>query len=147
MKPAEQDEPFLSGIPPEAPGHPFMVPDRYFEQFPLRMSEVLPQKRQSQNWIPAWFLRPVPLMAACTLLILFTIAGYRMLQTAPEQTGVAGRELQAYIEQEGIIDEIDTDEILAYTAFVPSGSAPEQTAIQDYLLDEGIELNDIINEF
>jgi hypothetical protein len=60
-------------------------------------------------------------------------------------------EISNYVYQEGIIDEFTDDDILEYAVLSitnadTSSQNSEVEEIQDYLLDQGLDESDIINE-
>ncbi|MEZ5172368.1 MAG: hypothetical protein R2850_02355 [Bacteroidia bacterium] len=139
--------------------NPFSVPDGYFDRFALRMSERIAEEKKSKRFPFPALLKPAPVIAFATLLILGGIFSIRIYNG--NQFELSDEEISRYVYQEGI-DELDLDEIIEYSeldyADTIEESAPQKEKnkrknekeldeIQKYLLDEDIDLNDIINEF
>jgi hypothetical protein len=130
---------------------PFKVPEGYFDRFPMKMSHRLQEERQVRHFPFPALLRPAPLVAACATLVLIAVFGYKLFIRQPDQ--LSQDEISSFVYQEGIIDELDEDDILNYSGIASADSTgfknlstEENFVIQHYLIDEDIELNEIIDE-
>lgn len=139
--------------------NPFSVPEGYFDRFSLRMNERIAEEKRSRKFPFPAFLKPAPVIAFATLLVLGGIFSIRLYNR--NQSELSNEEISRYVYQEGI-DELDLDEIIEYSELgyadtIEESATPnkrnkrknekEIDEIQKYLLDEDIDLNDIINEF
>ena len=131
--------------------NPFRVPDGYFDRFPLKIAERIAEENQSKVIRFAPLLKPAPMLAIAATLITIAVVSYKIVYK-PIDT-FEQDEISNYVYQEGIIDELSDEEILDYSDFAnadstfhKSKSDSETTHIQNYLLDEDVDINDIINE-
>jgi hypothetical protein len=131
--------------------NPFKVPEGYFDRFPMKMANRLQEERQIRHFPFPALLRPVPLVAAFATLVIIAVFGYKLFIQQPEQ--LSQDEISSFVYQEGIIDELDEDDILHYSGIASADSTgirnpntEENNVIQHYLIDEDIELNEIIDE-
>lgn len=129
--------------------NPFLVPDGYFDRFPLKIAERIAEENQSKVIRFAPLIKPAPLLAIAATLITIAVVSYKIFN---KPTDVFEQdEISNYVYQEGIIDELSDEEILDYSDFANADSTihksdSETTQIQNYLLDEDVDINDIINE-
>jgi hypothetical protein len=129
--------------------NPFRVPDGYFERFPIKIAERIAEENQSKVIRFAPLLKPAPMLAIAATLITIAVVSYKIVHK-PTDT-FEQDEISNYVYQEGIIDELSDEEILDYSDFADADSTfhksdSETTHIQNYLLDEDVDINDIINE-
>ena len=144
----------FSDLPPEFSNreNPFKVPDGYFDRLPLKISTLLEEEKQTRRFPFPFLLRPAPLLATCTAFCVLLVFGYRIF--VQETTQLTDDEISNFVYQEGIIDELDEDEILFYSGIAEASDSTwaknpdseEQAVIQRYLIDEDIEMNEIIDE-
>jgi hypothetical protein len=146
MKTEETSEFDFEGMPKE---NPFTVPAGYFDRFPTNIAERIHEENKVKN-LPL-FLRPSSLAAAAVFLIIAGVLGYRYFIGSTNE--LTNEEISTYVSQEGIIDEVEVDELIENPHFALNSdsityqnSDTEKTEIQNYLLEEGIEDSDIINE-
>jgi cell division septation protein DedD len=146
MKTEDNLGPDLQGFQKE---NPFRVPDGYFDRFPLKMSErIAEQKKQSRFHFHSLF-KPVPLFATAAVLVAVGVIAFNLLSSSKES--LTQEEISNYVYQEDIIDEFTDDDILEYAVLSTtnadtSSQNSEVEEIQDYLLDQGLDESDIINE-
>jgi hypothetical protein len=139
-------------IPEDFPkGNPFRVPEGYFDRFPAKLAERMEEDKKIRRFPFPSLLKPAPLLAAACMLIIAGVFGYRMLSGPADP--LTEDEISTYVYQEGIIDELEVDDILESTDMAESTdttptrtSTNENDEIQHYLLDEDIDDADIINE-
>ena len=146
MKTEETSEFDFEGMPKE---NPFTVPAGYFDRFPVNIAERIHEENKVKH-LPL-FLRPSSLAAAAVFLIIAGVLGYRYFIGSTNE--LTNEEISTYVSQEGIIDEVEVDELIENPHFALNSdtttyqnSDTEKTEIQNYLLEEGIEDSDIINE-
>ncbi|MEX1188614.1 MAG: hypothetical protein WED33_05105 [Bacteroidia bacterium] len=129
-------------------GNPFKVPEGYFDRFPSRMLDKIENENSSYQSPFSILLKPVFLLAAASVTIFIGI--YILKVDKQDSQLVSADEISRYVYQEGIIDEIDINEIIEYSdATIYDAievSENESSEIEKYLLDEDIDINDIINE-
>ena len=146
MKTEDNFEQDLKGFNKE---NPFRVPDGYFDRFPLKMSErIAEQKKQSRFHFQSLF-KPVPVFATAAVLVAVGVIAFNLLSSSNEP--LTQEEISNYVYQEDIIDEFTDDDILEYAVLSitnadTSSQNSEVEEIQDYLLDQGLDESDIINE-
>ncbi len=146
MKTEETSEFDYEGMPKE---NPFTVPSGYFDRFPENIAERI---HEENNIRPrTLFIRPSSLAAAAVFLIIAGVLGYRYSTGSTNE--LTNEEISTYVYQEGIIDEVEVDELIENPHFALNSDSTtnqkydaEKTEIQNYLLEEGIEDSDIINE-
>jgi len=131
--------------------NPFRVPDGYFDRFPLKIAERITEENQSKVIRFAPILKPAPLLAIAATLIAIAVVSYKIINKPADEFETD--DISNYVYQEGIIDELSDEEIMDYSDFAnadstfhKSKSNSETTHIQNYLLDEDVDINDIINE-
>ena len=145
---------FLKGrSPEESRKNPFQVPDNYFDSFPNRVQTRILSKAKKNNvpfFLSRSLLRPVGMMSVCIVLILTGIFTYRSFNNKPDV--LTNEEIAFYINQQGLVDDLDETELILISNY-GNGADKQKTeaekeaeVIQRYLLEEGIEMNDIINE-
>ena len=146
MKTEETSKYDFEGMPKE---NPFTVPAGYFDRFPTNIAERIHEEKKVKPRI--LFLRPSSLAAAAVFLIIAGVLGYRYLTGTSNE--LTNEEISTYVYQEGIIDEVEVDELIENPHFALNSdtttyqnSDTEKNEIQNYLLEEGIEDSDIINE-
>jgi hypothetical protein len=146
MKTEETSEFDFEGMPKE---NPFTVPADYFDRFPTNIAERIHEENKVKH-LPL-FLRPSSLAAAAVFLIIAGVLGYRYFIGSTNE--LTNEEISTYVSQEGIIDEVEVDELIENPHFALNSDTTtyqkydtEKTEIQNYLLEEGIEDSDIINE-
>ena len=146
MKTEETSKYDFEGMPKE---NPFTVPAGYFDRFPVNITERIHEENKVKH-LPL-FLRPSSLAAAAVFLIIAGVLGYRYLTGTSNE--LTNEEISTYVYQEGIIDEVEVDELIDNPHFALNSDTTtyqkydtEKTEIQNYLLEEGIEDSDIINE-
>ena len=146
MKTEETSEFDFEGMPKE---NPFTVPAGYFDRFSVNIAERIHEENKVKH-LPL-FLRPSSLAAAAVFLIIAGVLGYRYLTGTSNE--LTNEEISTYVYQEGIIDEVEVDELIDNPHFALNSDTTtyqkydtEKTEIQNYLLEEGIEDSDIINE-
>lgn len=144
MKTEDNLEHDLQGFSRE---NPFRVPDGYFDRFPSVISDrIVHQKRKSQFTL-AIFLKPVPAFAAAVVITAGIIA-FNFLSSSNKP--LTEEEITNYVYQEGIIEDLTDEDILEYaslnTSKTDTTSNSEVETIQDYLLDQGLDESEIINE-
>lgn len=134
-------------------GNPFSVPENYFDQFALRMSEkIADENPKARNPIRFWS-RPI---AAITLSSLVIIAGiFTIYSVNQDKNKLSSEEISYYVLNEGI-DDLELEEIINYSQMIQVDTSnqeektknsenSEQEDIMKYLLEEDVDLNDIIN--
>ncbi len=132
--------------------NPFRVPDGYFDRFPAKLAERMAEEKKVKRFPFPALLRPAPLLAAAMMLVIAGVFGYRILSGPADP--LTEEEISTYVYQEGIIDEIEVDDILESTEMADFSDSTtthshssESDEIQRYLLEENIDEADIINEF
>jgi hypothetical protein len=146
MKTDETSEFDFEGMPKE---NPFTVPAGYFDRFPASITERIHEENKVSP--RTLFIRPSSLAAAAVFLIIAGVLGYRYFIGSTNE--LTNEEISTYVSQEGIIDEVEVDELIENPHFALNSDTTayqkydtEKTEIQNYLLEEGIEDSDIINE-
>jgi len=131
--------------------NPFRVPDGYFDRFPNKIAERIAEENQSKVIRFAVLLKPAPLLAIAATLITIAVVSYKIFNKPTD--AFDQDEISTYVYQEGIIDELSDEEILGYSDYAAadatsysSKSDSVTNTIQNYLLDEDVDINDIINE-
>ena len=146
---SEEIPDFLKG---RAGGNPFRVPDTYFDSFPARMQSRIAADEKQRISIFLRFsslFRPAGIIAIAVIFILAGIVAYRSFN---EPSALTNDEIALYCNQQGLIDDLDESELIELTGYSSAASVKnsaadeEASAIQHYLLEEEIEMNDIINE-
>ena len=132
------------GFPKE---NPFTVPEGYFDRFPSRMSDRIVEEKTTFKFPFPSLLKPAPIIAFASITV---IAGIYTLNVFKTSSGtLSDEDVSSYVYQEGIIDEMDLDEIIEYSEVAVADTSTRQenesSEIEKYLLDEDIDLNDIIN--
>lgn len=127
-------------LPDNMKKNPFQVPEGYFDNFPDCVRERI-KTSESEKPSKIRKLRPIILMAACTTLVLAGMFLYRMIN--PIHSGES-TSLAAYIEETGMLEEFNSDELLAMASANDYNYTEEE--IRSYLLNEDIEVNEIIEE-
>ena len=145
---------FLKGSPSGNSGkNPFRVPDNYFDDFPNKIQSSIAGEAKKSNvsfFLSRSFLRPVGMMSVCIVLILTGIFTYRSFNHKSEI--LTSEEIAFYCNQQGLIDDLDETELILISSYAnephkhKTEADKEAEVIQRYLLEEGIEMNDIINE-
>ena len=130
---------------------PFQVPEGYFDDLPNRINERIIREEESKRFSIINFLKPIPIALAASLLLLFGLFNSVFFKSTEEV--ITQKELSDYVIESEIVDEIDLDLILdqsdlaySYELFDSEVSNKEIEGIQNYLIDEEIDINDIINE-
>lgn len=146
MKTEETSEFDFEGMPKE---NPFTVPTGYFDHFPANIAERIHEENKVK--LLPLFLRPSSLAAAAVFLIIAGVLGYRYFNGSSNE--LSNEEISTYVYQEEIIDDVEIDELIENPHFALNSdtttyqnSDTEKNEIQNYLLEEGIEDSDIINE-
>jgi len=146
MKTEETSEFDFEGMGKE---NPFTVPAGYFDRFSVNIAERIHEENKVRP--RTLFLRPSSLAAAAVFLIFAGVLGYRYF-TGSSDT-LTNEEISTYVSQEGIIDEVEVEDLIENPHFALNSDTTtylkndiEKTEIQNYLLEEGIEDADIINE-
>jgi hypothetical protein len=137
-------------------GNPFSVPENYFDQFALRMSEkIVDEKPKARNPI-RFLLKPATVITLSSLLIITgVLTVYTINQNKNE---LSSEEISYYVLNEGI-DDLELEEIIDYSQIIQSDTSnrkektknsendekDEKDDILKYLLEEDVDLNDIIN--
>ena len=131
--------------------NPFRVPDGYFDRFPNKIAERIAEENQSKVIRFAVLLKPAPLLAIAATLITIAVVSYKIFNKPTD--AFDQDEISTYVYQEGIIDELSDEEILDYSDYAAADSTFQKSTsdsvtntIQNYLLDEDVDINDIINE-
>jgi len=144
MKTEDNSEHDLQGFSRE---NPFRVPDGYFDRLPSAMSDRIAQQNRKPRFTLAIFLKPIPAFAAAAVITAGIIA-FNLLSSSNKP--LTKEEITNYVYQEGIIEDLTDEDILEYaflnTSKTDTTSNSEVEMIQDYLLDQGLEESDIINE-
>ncbi len=144
MKTGDHLENDLQGFSRE---NPFRVPDGYFDRFPSAMSDRIIQQKKKSRFTLAIFLKPIPAFSTA-LVITAGIIAFNFLSSSNKP--LTEEEISNYVYQEGIIEDLTDEDILEYaflnTSKSDTTSNSEVEMIQDYLLDQGLEESDIINE-
>jgi hypothetical protein len=145
MKTEDNSEHDMQGFSRE---NPFRVPDGYFDRFPSAMSDRIAQQNRKPRFRFAIFLKPIPAFAAAAAVITAGIIAFNLLSSSNKP--LTGEEITNYVYQEGIIEDLTDEDILEYaflnTSKTDTTSNREVETIQDYLLDQGLDESDIINE-
>jgi hypothetical protein len=146
MKTEETSDFDFEGMPKD---NPFTVPAGYFDHFPKNIAERIHKENKVRP--QTLFLRPSSLAAAAVFLIIVGVLGYRYFTGSSNE--LTNEEISTYVSQEGIIDEVEVEELIENPHFALNSDTTtlqkydtEKTEIQNYLLEEGIEDSDIINE-
>lgn len=131
--------------------NPFRVPDGYFDRFPNKIAERIAEENQSKVIRFAVLLKPASLLAIAATLITIAVVSYKIFNKPAD--AFDQDEISTYVYQEGIIDELSDEEILGYSDYAAADSTSYSSksdlvtnTIQNYLLDEDVDINDIINE-
>jgi hypothetical protein len=133
-------------------GIPFDVPEGYFEQFPSRMAELIETKKHVKTVSLTRFLKPLPIISIAAMIAVISILGLKILTKNHEE--VSDEELRNYVIQQGIMDEMELEEIIEYSALssmdghsMKSVSNKEEIEIiEGILLEEDIDMSELINE-
>ena len=146
MKTGDHLENDLQGFSRE---NPFRVPDCYFDRFPMKMSERIAEQKKHSRFYYKSLLKPIPVFATAAVLVAVGVIAFNLLSSSNEP--LTQEEISNYVNQEGIIDEFTDDDILEYAVLSTtnndtSAQNSEVETIQDYLLDQGLDESDIINE-
>lgn len=150
MEAHNKENDFMSSLPSE---NPFKVPDGYFDRFSSRMADRIVEENQTSRFPFPALLRPIPILGFASMMVIVSVLAIKHFSasTAP----LTDEEISTYVYQEGIIEEMDLDELIEYSSVsfadtTKKGSKhkseEEQNEIEKYLIDEDIDLNDIINE-
>lgn len=127
---------------------PFKVPEDYFENFSVRLSNRIHEKKSPEivgRLIPV--LRPYFAIAVITIVILVAVRIFIFQPGKGNLGGLKGYEISASVEnnlyyysEEAIIEAV-------YPVF--ESSTPEEDVTEEeiieYLINEDISLNDILN--
>jgi hypothetical protein len=128
--------------------NPFKVPDGYFDRFPSRMSDRIADEKITFKFPFPSLLKPAPIIAFASIAVFIGIYTLNVFRT--NSNTLTDEEVSTYVYQEGIIDEVELDEIIEYSEIAIADTITikenESNEIERYLLDEDIDLNDIINE-
>jgi len=142
----------LNNIPPKlsktSKKMPFKVPEDYFENFSVRLSERIHEKKSPEfagRLIPA--LRPYFAIAVIAVIILVAVRIFIFQPGTGYMNGLKSYEITANIEDNIFYysEEIIIEAV--YPDFVSSSPGEDLTneEIIEYLVNEDISINDILN--
>ena len=130
---------------------PFEVPDSYFDNLPGRIQDRLSETGKNQTRGPQMSIRPILAMAAMFIgLIAVGYTGFRFLTERGTSPYLSGDELVEAIEffvyeidEEMLISEI----IESNLALSPESSDSQTEEIIQYLSEEDLDLNGLLNDY
>lgn len=130
---------------------PFQVPEGYFDVLPNRISDKIIREEDAKKFSIIKFLKPFPVALAASLLLLFGLFNSSLFKIT--EVHFTQGELSDFVIESEFADEIDLELILdqsdlayTYDLFDSEIARKEIEGIQNYLIDEEIDINDIINE-
>ncbi|HEX5003385.1 MAG TPA: hypothetical protein VFW78_12895 [Bacteroidia bacterium] len=119
--------------------HPFTVPEGYFERLPDTISDKLQHQKGHRR-------QPVPrfvLAAACLAIALFLV--FHFSHTSEVATTPDFEITPEHLSAAGYVSEID-ENMLVEAISADALATPDSSAIQDYLIDQKIDISLIIKE-
>ncbi len=127
---------------------PFKVPEDYFENFSIRLSERIHEKKSPEfigRLIPA--LRPYFAIAVIAVIILVAVRIFIFQPGKVDMNGLKSYEITANIEDNIFYYSEETIIEAVYPDFESSSSEEDLTneEIIEYLINEDISINDILN--
>ena len=142
----------LNKIPPKlsktSKKMPFKVPEDYFENFSVRLSERIHEKKSPElvsKLIPV--LRPYFAIAVIAVIILVAVRIFIFQPGKGEMNSLKSHEITANIEDNIFYYSEETIVEAIYPDFGSSSPGEDLTneEIIEYLINEDISINDILN--
>jgi len=119
--------------------HPFTVPKGYFEQLPGSITDKLQNNKSHGIQLVPRFV----IAAACVAIAMFLV--FRLTRTNEVATAGDFEITPEHLSAAGYVSEID-ENMLVEAISVDALSIPDSSVIQDYLIDQKIDINLIIKE-
>jgi len=132
-------------------GNPFDVPENYFNEFPVRIANLIEQNDSPKIISISPFRKAFVFIAYAAIVVVVCTIGFTFL--IPINPELTADDISEYMNQQGIIDELAIDEIVGYS---PSKAIDtinihslinleEVNTIEAMLLEEDVDLIELIN--
>jgi hypothetical protein len=134
--------PYLGAISKETP---FQVPEEYFNSLPYSIQQRLSEENKNifEEWISV-FLRPKYSLSFAFLVVLI-IVGIKFLYKPDIEERYSEHTIASYneIRNSGYIADLDETTLIEMLADAESNSAPEDKSMEQYLIDNDIDITQL----
>jgi len=132
-------------------GNPFDVPENYFNEFPVRIANLIEQNDSPKIISISPFRKAFVFIAYAAIVVVVCSIGFTFL--IPNNPELTADDISEYMNQQGIIDELAIDEIVGYSSskaidtinIHSSVNLEEVNTIEAMLLEEDVDLIELIN--
>lgn len=136
---------------PFSKGNPFGVPENYFEKLPSKIFRLIEEQESPKISVISPYRRALIFVSYAAMVTVVCLIGLKIL--IPTKTELTADEISEYVNQNGIIDDLEIDEIVSYSSSNLLDSINAHTSlnreevnyIESILLEEDVEMDDLIN--
>ena len=134
--------------------NPFLVPDGYFESFSSRFQDRLAEERKKEERSLYLVLKPyIYTVSSVAAILILTFIFYKTFVDKGNTTVLSNSEIASIFEEDvydlegtylsdNYSDEIEADDLM----FLDEDDPSYEDEIIQYLLDENVEIESIVNE-